>query len=89
MKRLVISDLDFVEENSKVQSISGAVGLTTPTLSTKLSTSLDTKMLTALGIDSTPSTINVLQVAIASGAGAAAGAASVGGRAIAFSLATA
>ncbi len=85
---LLISDLDFIEE--KLEFISGAAALTlAPGVSTALSTSLDTKLLTLLDIRSSPDEINILQIALGSGAGAAAGAAAVKGRAIAISRATA
>lgn len=89
MKRLIISDLDFCEVSSH-SSISGArSSLATPKISTSLSTSLDTNLLTILEISTTPTSIDLLQIAVGSGAGAAAGAAAVGGRATAFSRATA
>jgi 3-hydroxy-3-methylglutaryl CoA synthase len=87
---LLICDLDFAEENSKSRfiSITGSSGIT-PSISTALSTSLDTKLLTFLDIDKSPAGAHILAVAVGSGAGAAAAAVSVGGRSIAISRASA
>lgn len=88
MNGLMISDLDFIESNSRSDSILGA-GIIALPISTALATDLDTTFFTAFAVAPTPAGASVLRVAIASGAGAAAAATSVGGRATAVAVAKA